>query len=537
MKRPLPVLFVLFSIAMFAQQNAVTGGYYSVWQYYTADSVTHFSPPAGRWRSMNYFTLHYKSGDWELGAQLESYLPQALLGYNPSLKRHLLTGYYARYRKNNWDVTAGFVYDQFGSGLVFRTWEDRQIGINNALLGAAVRYEFPGLKIALVSGNPRTAMEISKASVTAADVQTDLNVLFENLPAIRLGFSVLSKFEEPQTPNVPATVQMYSARTRLFLSDIDFEFEYVYKTPDALFSNGVLDDLVLFDGDAYLLNAGYSVKGFGTNLTLRRAENIQLYAERELTGNPYNTGILNYVPSLTKQHDYLLTNLFVYSTQQNISFAEQTVGEIGGQWDVYFLLKRKTFLGGKYGTRVSFNWSRWHGLKSEFMPALHTYRREFFQPGDLYYQDINLEIKRKINKRLKTGLLVMQQDYNRRKIEGHGEMLHNFIVVTDWQYRLKKLSSVRVEAEHLWNKGDEGNWLAGAMEFNWHGKLGIYIADRFNYGNKKIHYYSAGLSYEKDGNRLALSYGRERGGLICVGGVCRYVPPNTGLQFSISLNF
>ncbi len=537
MKRPLTYLFLLTGLFFYAQQNNFSGGLYSVWQYYVADSVTEFAPPEGNWRSMNYFTLYYKKGNWELGTQLESYLPAGLLGYNPALKKYMFSNYYARYRQEHWDVTAGFIFEQFGSGLIFRTWEDRQIGINNGLVGVGIHYELPGIKLGFIAGNPRTAMKISDASVVAGDVRIDLETLIKKFPSIQLGFSALSKFEKPQTETLPATVQLFSAGTKIFLNNFDLVFEYVYKTPDALFFNGVLDDLVLFDGDAYLLNVGWSTKGFGTNISLRRAENIQLFAERKWSDNPYNTGILNYVPSLTKQHDYLLTNLFVYSARTNISFADRSVGEIGGQWDVFYFLKRKSLLGGKYGTRVAFNWSRWHGLKSEFIPDLHTYRRAFLEPGELYYQDINLEIKRKINKKFKTGFLVMIQDYNRQKIEGHGGMLHNFILVSDWQYRLKKRSSVRMEIEHLWNRQHEGNWLAGAVEYNWNGKWGVYTSDRFNYGGSKIHYYSAGISYNNQGNRLALSYGRERGGLICVGGVCRYVPPHTGFQISLSLNF
>ncbi len=536
MKRPLLIFLIFFSTHLFSQNN-LSGAYYSVWQYYLPDSVTRFSPPEERWRSMNYFTLHYKSGDWELGAQLEHYSPQALLGYNPDLKGNLLTNYYARYRKNHWDLTAGYVFEQFGSGLLFRTWEDRQIGINNALLGASIKYNTQGVSLHFITGSPRVGMKISQASLVGADVRVALNRIFEKWPDVQLGLSALSKYETPQTPNVPATVQLFSARTKWFLNNFDLELEYAYKTPDALYANGVLDDLVLFDGDAFLINAGYAAKGFGTNLSLRRSEHIQLYAERELTGNPYNIGVMNYIPSLTKQHDYLLTNLFVYSARQNISFADQTVGEIGGQWDVFYFLKRKSLLGGKYGTRIAFNWSRWHGLKAEFMPALHTYKVPFFDPGDLYYQDINLEIKRKLSKKLKTGLLIMKQDYNQRIIEGHGEILHHFILVTDWQYRLNKRSSIRAEAEHLWNNQSEGNWLAGALEYNLKGKWGFYAADRYHYGNTKIHYYSLGMSYTDQGHRFALSYGRERGGLICVGGVCRYVPPNTGLQLTMSLNF
>ena len=53
----------------------------------------------------------------------------------------------------------------------------------------------------------------------------------------------------------------------------------------------------------------------------------------------------------------------------------------------------------------------------------------------------------------------------------------------------------------------------------------------------KIHYYNFGGSYSKGINRYTVNYGRQRGGLVCTGGICRYVPESTGLSFSITTSF
>jgi len=92
-----------------------------------------------------------------------------------------------------------------------------------------------------------------------------------------------------------------------------------------------------------------------------------------------------------------------------------------------------------------------------------------------------------------------------------------------------------VELEHLFTKQDEKNWVAGGFEYNWNGRFGVYVTDMYNYGLTKIHYYNAGIVYTNHGNRITLGYGRTRGGLVCVGGVCRYVPPSKGLQMTIAL--
>ena len=136
------------------------------------------------------------------------------------------------------------------------------------------------------------------------------------------------------------------------------------------------DGLIIFKevrnikpGNAFLFDFGYGKKGFGINANFRRIENMSFYSERETTGNIYNQNIINYIPALTKQHDYLLTNIYVYQAQPPFSFQNPTllkIGEIGGQVDLFYTLKKKTFLGGKYGTKIALNMSYWAGLSGDF---------------------------------------------------------------------------------------------------------------------------------------------------------------------------
>jgi hypothetical protein len=43
--------------------------------------------------------------------------------------------------------------------------------------------------------------------------------------------------------------------------------------------------------------------------------------------------------------------------------------------------------------------------------------------------------------------------------------------------------------------------------------------------------------YIKGSTRFTVSYGRQRAGLFCVGGVCRFVPANNGLTLSFTQSF
>ena len=77
----------------------------------------------------------------------------------------------------------------------------------------------------------------------------------------------------------------------------------------------------------------------------------------------------------------------------------------------------------------------------------------------------------------------------------------------------------------------------------WWPKSNFYAAfvDQYNYGNAeknlRIHYYLVNVGFIKDGTRITLSYGKQRAGVFCVGGVCRNVPASDGLSMTIMQSF
>ncbi len=537
-------LFVIINYNGNAQNSGqLSGGYEAYLQYYQSDDATNFIAPADRLRSMNYFNTNYTYKQFSFGLQYEAYLPQAFLGYNPDLNGNGIATYYAKYHKDDLEVTAGYFYEQFGSGLVFRAWEDRQLGINNALRGVKVKYDFNNLVgVTGIMGNQRLGFKLSESTIYGinADINLDNIIKLKNIQ-LKGGLSYVARYQESVSGNadLQPVVGSYSSRLDLSAGNFYTNFEYVYKEPDARAANQVLLDQVLFDGNAWLLNFGYSQKGLGIDATLRRLENIQMYSERLLEGNSYNAGVVNFVPGLTKQHDFSLANIYVYQAQPAISFGEEKVGEIGGQVDLYYTFKRKSVLGGKYGTKLALNYSRWHGLNAAFDMAKQIYRADFAKPGELYFQDINFEIRKKVSKTLKTVLSFIDVKYNKPKLEGEGEFVHANIAVADLEFKLAKKRSARVELQHLATKDDMKNWVAGLVEYNFNHNFNVYAGDMYNYGNDDVknHYFNVGTTYTKSSTRLSLSYGRQRGGLLCVGGVCRYVPSSKGVTASLSMSF
>ena len=81
-----------------------------------------------------------------------------------------------------------------------------------------------------------------------------------------------------------------------------------------------------------------------------------------------------------------------------------------------------------------------------------------------------------------------------------------------------------------------GNWVFGLAEYALDSKWFFTVLSEYNYGNdnpdRRLNYTSGNVVYAHNGYRLSLSYGRQRGGFLCVGGVCRFVPAANGLSLS-----
>ena len=68
----------------------------------------------------------------DAGAKVE-FLRFPLPGYEKDFKGWGLANLYVKGRIGKLELTAGSLYDQFGSGFIFRTYEERSLGIDNSI--------------------------------------------------------------------------------------------------------------------------------------------------------------------------------------------------------------------------------------------------------------------------------------------------------------------------------------------------------------------------------------------------------------------
>lgn len=548
MKKIILGAFMLMGAIGFSQDNGYFfGGLESNSQWLLDDEDFDFIAPEDQFRANNYLQLNYSLGKFTAGVQYESYLPSALLGYSPTWDGQNGIGtYYLNFKNESLDITGGYFYEQFGSGLILRTWEDRQLGINNALKGVRVKFSPSAIfDMTGVYGQTRNGFDVSEGVIQGLDANVDLSGLM-NMDAVdlRLGASYVGRYQSNgSSDTIPANVNAYGGRLDFVVSNFYGGVEAITKDPDVLINEEVVTTPQLFDGTALQVNLGYAQKGLGINSTFRRLENFTFYADRYAEGNQYNEQVVNYIPAITKQHDYLLSNIYVYNAQPRLLFTEneKRAGEVGTQVDVYYSFDKESALG-KVGTKFAGNFSYWAGLEATYNADDLTYEAKFIGDGDRYFRDLNIEIKNRWSSKWNTVLsyqdVIIDKAVSKGGILGSEGDIRAQIAVIEGTRRFEKGKALRMELQHLWTADDDKNWAAGVLEYNFNPSITVYAADSWNYGGEKeLHYYSVGGSYSKGRARFAMNYGRQRGGLICVGGVCREVPPSTGVTANLVVTF
>ncbi|PID94866.1 MAG: hypothetical protein CSA95_01980 [Bacteroidetes bacterium] len=559
------VLLSISSASVVLAQGVLSGGqvhgnFQTDMQYYTDDEVLGINDSTlnGRRVGLNGFLdLTYTNRNFSAGMRYEAYL-SPMLGFDPKYEGHGIPYYYARYNSKYADVTVGNFYEQFGNGLIFRTYQEWNLGYDNSLNGLRVTLRpYQGITLKGVVGTQRYYWEKyrdgNRGVVRGGDVEFYLNDIFKGLQGkkthIILGGSVVSKYEKVTSKttvindsifeyNLPANVAAFAGRLNISRSGFIFLTEYAYKMNNPSQYN----NYVYRPGQALFSSLSYSTKGLGVVLSMKRVDNMSFKSKMTEDENMLD---INFVPPLTKMHHYSHPTMYPYATQLN--------GEYSFQGDVVYTIPRRSKLGGKYGMNISVNYAVVYDIDKQPLGEGITigqtgtlgYNSDFFKfGGNLFFQDFNVKVTKKFSKKWKGVFTYLNLVYDKDVIEGHhneyGKVYAN-IGVLDVIYKITPRHSLRTEYQMLFTKQDRGDWATLTLEYNIAPKFFVSVMDEYNYGNPKeeeqTHYFNVAAGYIMDATRVALSFGRQKEGLLCVGGVCRQVPAATGVTLTITSSF
>ena len=446
-------------------------------------------------------------------------------------------------------IIVGDVYGQFGSGMVLRLYEDRALGVDNALRGGKIEATpYKGIYIEALGGKQRRywncyddgawGWNYKQDAVLGANIEFGLHEWIPQLQEaganLTIGGSYVSKYQSSDSAyshsvnkpegiydyyhNLPQWVGAGSVRAQLQMKGWNAMVEYAYKANDPTLTNNYSYD----PGQALLLSLSYSQKGLAIIAQAKRSENMSFRSD-PLTNN--RAGSINHMTPFATQHTYMLTSLYPYGT-------ESTASEWAFQGEVRYTWKRGTKMGGKYGTTLKLNASHIRGTTDTW----------FGMSDAPYYTDVNLELNKKLTKQWYIGAMLMYQTYNKNYVKEKidGTLLHAGIGVVEAKYALNKNVQMRAEVQYMYTKQDEGQWFAALYELSLWRKLVLSGQWMYNIGYGKEtaeekNYYTFAATYTHGAHRVMAGYTKTRAGFNCSGGVCRYVPKQEGI--SLTYNF
>jgi len=413
----------VYSQNNFLNKGKISGNVQLDAQYYIPDSMIGAEDLENKIRANVFANINYVNGGFAAGFRFEHFEWPLIDFENINYVGSGIPYYYASYNHEYFEVTVGSFYEQFGSGLIYRSYEVRNLGFDNATQGVKLKAKpYKGITLTGIWGKQRNLF-VYEGLVRGIDADISLNEIFQKIGSSKfrsgLGASFVSKFEKDQDPDykLPQNIGAFAGRANFGYAGFNLQGEYAWKCNDPSTAN----ELIYKPGEALLLTASYSMKGLGIFLTGLRTDNFDF---RTLRNSSINNNLINYIPTLTREHAYALPSMYAYSSQ--------AVGQIGFQAEVNYKIPKKTTIGGRYGTDIMVNYSRIHGIKKDYVPeaildkgiinvnGTDGYTSPFFAFGkEVYFEDFNIEISRRFNKSWKLIVSYVYLNYNMEVIEGH----------------------------------------------------------------------------------------------------------------------
>lgn len=441
------------------------------------------------------------------------------------------------------NVTVGYFYEQFGSGALFRAYEDRNIGIDFAIAGARVIYNFgENTRLKAFTGKQKYRFDTRPPIIKGVNLEHRFTLGEET--SLDAGGSVVNRTLDATTmSNVTATINSYPLEKRfdpkynvfgyngyftLTHKKLAWSVEYNYKTPEAILDYSTT--LINKGGNVYFTSLSYSTPGFGANVQFRRIESF-LMRTNPLEIQPIpNNGAFNFLPAISKQNTYRLLARY--------NAVVQELGENAAQVEITWK-PTKLLL-------VNFNSSYVNTLKG--LSLDHGYQ---WDTTTRLFSETYADVSYKFSKKFKAMIGLQYIQYNQQVLE----LKANVPFVTaitpfgEMTYKLTPTRSLRFEWQYMHTEQDLGSFVNGLLEYNmaphWSFAAGDLVNIHEGYLNKPepgktfeiIHYYNLFAAYTYKTTRFTAGYLKQPQGVNCTGGVCRIEPAFSGGRVSITTNF
>jgi hypothetical protein len=557
MKIPPALFLLLFSIEILRAQNAsqISGNLEANANFFLRDSLIGAANTPQYDRQLYggeaWLNLAYSNWGFDFILRFDLFNNSNRLNPTGSYTDEGIGRWYIGKKINKLGIAGGYIYDQIGSGIIFRAFEERPLLIDNALFGLRLTYDLsPTWQIKAFTGRQKQQFDIYNPVIKGLSVEgfVPLGDSTSNV-SLAPGFGVVNRtLDDASMNSLVATLNTYpkqdifvptyntyafTAYNTLTAGTVALYVEGAYKTKDALNDPfGVIQrDSVTVVGDKFIQRTGsvlysslsYAKSGLGITLEAKRTQHFSF---RTRPQEQLNRGLINFLPPLTRVNTYRLNARYNPATQE--------LGELGFQADIRYQLNK--------------NWS-------VNVNVANTTRLD----NELLYRELYTEFSYKYQ-RLWTFLGGLQlQTYNQRIYEFKPGVpnVETVIPFAELLYKFTRTKSLRLEAQAMFTGKDQtvelnqdyGNWLFALAEYSIAPHWTFTASDMFNVtpgrnspegtgGDKlQIHYPRFDVYYTLRSNRFALSYIKQVEGVVCAGGICRLEPAFSGVRLSVNSTF
>ncbi len=433
-------------------------------------------------------------------------------------------------------ITGGYIYDQIGSGIIYRSFEERALGIDNALLGARLEYDVLGkVKLKAFGGVQKLKFGIQKPLILGFNA--DGNFTTKNGKAtFQPGVGVLNRSMDRDNINqIVATIESYdtlgrfvpkyntyafTAYNTLTAGDFSWYVEGAYKTREAVKKDQIrdaVDSLVNRPGTCFYTTLNYSHQGIGITLQFKRTESFYMHVSPNPTEALFD-GLLNFLPPVSRQNSLRLPSRYFAPSLEARELAF-------GAEITYSPSRKMTFtFQGSYIR--DFVLKKYNPTDTAFFAE--GYFAAMFKPAKSIEFEVGFQYAR----------------YNKFLYRKEGDpVVNSYTPFTELTYKINKKHSLRFEVQYQNVLHDYGQWIYGLIEYNFAPHFSFAVSDMWNFKpNPDVspnanHYYSIFAGYTIGPHRFTLSYVKQVEGIVCTGGVCRLEPAFSGVKLGVNSTF
>ena len=335
MKRHLIHCFVicLFCLGQLAAQNSgarITGNLQSNGNFFITDEkIGATGTPQydnQKFGAETWLALNYSNWGFDMGLRFDLFNNSNLLNPTGSFTGEGIGRWYVHKEIYGFDLSGGYLYDQIGSGIIFRAYEERALMIDNALKGVKVGYTFnENWKIKAFTGRQKRQFDnygsVIRGGALEGFIKPDTARNFSLAP----GLGVVARTYDDETVNrVVNEIATYAPQdstgaqyntyamtlyNTLSMGNFTWYFEGAYKTEDVLFNEfeekvtGGRGKLINTDGYTGYTSFTYGGNGLGITLEGKYTKDFRFRTD------PFQIGVqgqINFLPPIARQNTFRL---------------------------------------------------------------------------------------------------------------------------------------------------------------------------------------------------------------------------------------